>query len=34
MVDQDGDHAGELTYEVGDILPGRVKTVEFIYRVE
>jgi hypothetical protein len=34
MADQDGDYAGELTYEVGDILPGRVKTVEFIYRVE
>jgi hypothetical protein len=29
-----GDVAGEVTYEVGNILPGRVKTVEFIYRVQ
>jgi hypothetical protein len=34
LVEQIGDHAGEVTYEVGDILPGRVKTVEFIYRVQ
>ena len=32
--DPDGDYAGEITYDVGDVLPGRVKTVEFIYRVE
>src|SRR3954469_198059 len=34
LSNQEMDWVGLLTYQVGDILPGRVKTVEYVYRVQ